>query len=275
MAMIATANTSPPSPAKLLVGNLTLKLKEQEAFWRKNDAEALMESVRAYLDIDLASEARHARVQSMLQKLNELPEPKHATLNLLAPGGTTHVLNIPTRFVESFKVVDGNCRVQTSATTIDDVKKHVEAKWGFVGSTVLLFSGTGSEDDEEKCDLEDALTLEECSITSGQTLFLVIDSDRQYWARHAALARKHKMDLVQGYKLMIAFSKQLDLRTKQRTHRFLKNCRKVLAFMMEKPATHKVRPLEHIERIQQIVMKTLMPIIVAMRTRAGQLESPA
>jgi len=270
------ANTVPApctTTSKLLIDELALKLKEQEFFWRKHDSVMLMLAVRAYLGIDPASADRHLRVKSMLLKLSQVPQPKCAPLHVLSPDGTTRQLNIPTHFVKSFKVVDSAVQVQTAEATMADVKAKIEETYGFLASSQLLFPQSTSDRDEDIYDFEDDLTMQECGIRPGHTLFLVIDTDRHFWMQHANLVKKHKIELIQGYKLMVAFSSQLGARAKQRTQRFLMNCRKVLSFMMEKPATQKARPLEHIERIEQMINKTLLPIFTAMRTRASQLDS--
>jgi hypothetical protein len=132
--------------------------------------------------------------------------------------------------------------------------------------------------------LEDVQTVDACGIREGgvQRLSLVVDAGRHYWQQHARLVRRYKARVVKVYRVMSACANELRNDNngntpdgaRRRFTKFLRNCRKALAVLLERPVTHQPRPLDDIRRLERHFDDIVMPIFdaVAKREAGGRME---
>lgn len=184
-------------------------------------------------------------------------------------------------FIQGVRTTDKAGDIKASlmmrASTIGDIKIKVEEKCGVPICSQILYRCVNMGNDDES--LEDDLTIDECGICDNDALLLFVDPDKHYWQQHANLIREFKLPVIKVYKVMSACANDVrDTATpesRRRVTKFLRNCRKGLAVMLERPTSHKARPMDDIHRLKRHFTDVIMPIYHAVCSREQQHRAAA
>jgi hypothetical protein len=224
-------------------------------FWRKRDSLREIKRINKYIS---DTQAGNAEIEQRLEKLCGVTKPGHITIQLISASGNTYQLPIQPSFIQ---FLDEKGNPHRTLTTIADVKGKVEETCGIDAVSQMLFRDNA--DDE----LEDDVTIEECGLFGDQTMYLVVDTDRLYWYQHAKLVRQYKLPIVHVIRLMPEFmnsdEQSQSPKGRSRLVEFLRNCRKALGLMLERPAVHQVRSLKDLRQIERFLREVVMPIYEA------------
>jgi len=238
-------------------------------FWRKCDAKEWLSKVRSLVGPPQAADYARA----MLVKMQALLQPIQqdiVTLNVTKLDGTTVVISVPSVFYQYVDTQGGG--LQTCMTTVRDIKAKLEEVCGIEAVSQMLYvhPAEGERVDEQSLYLQDDDSLSECNLVTGQTVNLTIDTRHAYWRRHAALVRKYHGPLVEGYtaikKAMICAQRRnvpVASASRSKVERFLMCCRKAVAFLSQRSATHKPLTMSALDRVEVDLRKKL-PMLQAI-----------
>lgn len=232
-------------------------------FWKRSDAIAETRKIEDLFSSSATSLSLNERkVQSLIRNLKTVPSPDEMCVHVLQMDGKTHDIPIQSRFFQS--VEDGG-ELRLQMTTIGDIKSKVEEVCGVQAICQMLY-----KDGHADC-FEDSQTIKEAGLLENQTVHLVVNTDRLYWKKHAALVSRFKHPVVKVYKVMAGFrAAHASPKARTRVVRFLKSCRKALAFLLENSATHKARPMKTLRLVESHLSTVVLPIFTAIVSREQQ-----
>lgn len=253
-----TAQTSAP---KVLLTKLAVEL--DRLFWRKADVICEAKKVQQVLCAPgTPPKADQRNVESLIQTLAHIPTPAQTTITVTELDGTSHGVPIQSQFYTQLEAKGG---LHSCMATVADMKIKIEEVTGIRAVCQLLYGKN-----QAGC-LLDSDPIEELGLNKGQTLFLVVDADRHYWQEHAKLVRQFKSAVIRVFRVISAFKNghaSVDART--RVAKFLKSCRKALAFLMENEVAHKARPMKTLRLVEGHLKTIVMPILSAINLREHQ-----
>jgi hypothetical protein len=237
----------------------------ERLFWKRSDASKETKKIQELFNSSKGGGVNERKVQSLIINLQDIPSPTQMNLHILQMDGMIHDIPIQSQFFESVSV-DGELRA--SMTTIADVKSKVEEVCGVRAICQMLYAR-----DHEDC-FEDYQTIEESGLLHDQTVHLIIDTDRLYWKEHSDLVQAFKTAVVKVYKVMASFKNDhASPDARSRVVKFLKSCRKALAFLLEKSATHKARPMKTLRLVESHLSTVVLPIFNAINSREQQVAN--
>jgi len=250
-----TKKTARTGVSKVLLTKLAVEL--DRLFWRKEDVLCEAKKVQQVLCAPGTSLAANQRnVDSLIQTLKQIPTPAQISVTVIELDGTSHTVPIQAQF---YAKLDAEGGLHSCMATVADMKIKIEEVTGIRAVCQLLH---GKDQDES---LVDSDTIEDSGLDKVQTLFLVVDADRHYWQEHAMLVRQFKPAVIRVFKVMSAFKSNhgsVDART--RVAKFLKSCRKALAFLLENDVAHKARPMKTLRLVEGHLKSVVMPIFSAI-----------
>jgi len=240
--------------AKMLACKIDKEL--ERIFWRRRDKIREMQSFSKRLNAE-DSKSKKPHLTKRLARLQKLAAPGHITVQLYTADGENYTLPIQPSFIES---LDEEGSPHVSATTIADVKWKISETCGIVSTSQILFC------QETEAEFEDDQTIEECGLSDGQNMYVVVDTDRTYWHQHSEIVKRYKGAIVHVVRLMRSrefMEQQESPKLRPRLIGFLRNCRKALACMAEHQATHKARSMKDLLAVERFLKEVVTPIFKA------------
>lgn len=209
-------------------------------------------------------------MEDRIRQLSAVAPPDHINVQVFTLDGTIYTVPIQPKFIDSLDAKGG---LKTGQCTILDIKLKLEETSGIRAGSQVMYSyqkmGNGTASEQDVC-FEDDQTIKECGISDGQSICLVVDTDKYYWQQHAQLTQKYKARVIKVYKVMSLCAADVEntpVEVRRRFAKFLRNCRKALAVLLEHSSTHKVRPLEDLRRLERHFEDIVMPIFHAVMKR--------
>jgi len=277
----------------------------KSAFWLALDAEQEMAKVRERVRDILASgnfdesliriSAFRARLLRTLQQLKQQATTCEPTVTVVNLDGSSVRVPVQMRFVHAIRE-DGNVP-EIKRCSVLDLKRKLQEVTGHAAAAQSLYMDSesgGKESGEELQDdalIEAVLTSDGSGNESGSSsgvMYLVVDSTQHFWHLHSQLVRQYRDPLLQGYRLIKdaavrAQQQRLPLppHTCHKVRRFLRGCRQVLKFLLERPETHKPRSVADASLIEA-QLKKMIPVLsclvasqhVETVEAVGTLEEP-
>jgi len=256
-----TKKTSCTGASKVLLTKLVVEL--DRLFWRKADVISEAKKIQQVLyAAGTSQKVNQRKVESLIQALKLIPTPAQTSITVIELDGTSHTVPVQTRF---YTRLDAQGGLHLCMATVADMKIKIEEVTGVRAVCQLLHGAQ-----QGNC-LQDDATIEDSGLKKNQTLFLVVDGDRHYWQEHTMLVRRFKSAVIRVFKVMSAFKNEhasVDART--RVAKFLKSCRKALAFLLENEVAHKARPMKTLRLVEGHLKTVVMPIFSAINHRESQ-----
>jgi len=265
------ANKMASKPRKAVPEQIEYCTAELERIlWRKDDFLVEKQKLERYLKT-----ASHSAAELLASNLGSVSAPATITVKVISLDGSCHSFAIQPTFVKALDKYDlgvSEHNVQTMLATVEDLKYLVQDRTGVPACSQMLY--TAREDD---CLLDEDATIEDLrqndGIQNGHTFFLVVDHDNIYWSRHQRLVQAYGSTLAQGYKsLRSLLITAVPTEQRRRTMVFMKTCRHVLAFVLEKRGSHTARSIEMLDKVERHILATILPILEAVAKRFSQID---
>lgn len=252
----------------------------KSAFWLALDAEQEMAKVRDRVRDILASgnnfdeslshiSAFRARLLRTLQQLKQQATTCEPTITVVSLDGSSVRVPVKMRFVHAIGE-DGNVP-EIKRCSVLDLKRKLQEITGHAAAAQSLYMASGSGGKQGGEELQDDALIEAALTSDGNSssgvMYLVVDSTQHFWHLHSQLVRQYRDPLLQGYRLIKdaavrAQQQRLPLppHTCYKVRRFLRGCRQVLKFLLERPETHKPRSVADASLIEA-QLKKMIPVL--------------
>jgi len=257
----------------------------KSAFWLALDAEQEMAKVRDRVRDILASgnnfdeslsriSAFRARLLRTLQQLKQQATTCEPTITVVSLDGSSVRVPVKMRFVHAIGE-DGNVP-EIKRCSVLDLKRKLQEITGHAAAAQSLYMASGSGGKQGGEELQDDALIEAVLTSDGNSsesesssgvIYLVVDSTQHFWHLHSQLVRQYRDPLLQGYRLIKdaavrAQQQRLPLppHTCHKVRQFLRGCRQVLKFLLERPETHKPRSVADALLIEA-QLKKMIPVL--------------
>ena len=246
----------------------------ERLLWRKKDIELEISKSKCLFHNDCNEHqlTATAQIAQEIQYLRKIPPPQSIAIQVVELNGMSHRIVVQPLFIQSLDISSPNLSSasqktpKTKAATIADIKDAIEQVTGIpaLSQDLYLQSSEDLETAVELCSqtmLCNEYRVVECGIQNNAIVQIVVNTDHYYWHRHSLLVQQYRAPLTRSFTLL--WSQRHTIRTKRRRRllRFLSLLRQALVFLSERKYSHSVRSLEHISRVEKLLVQAIFPLL--------------